>query len=512
LAGVATPPSATVAAALLFAGACAGILYRHSRFGLELRDFRDGIYYAVVALLRGDNPYDAVHYLATYPVEQAYSPYAPGFLTLHLPFALLPFEAAQVAYFISLCGLALLLAHVAWTNASGHVSMAASLVLATMLVLSRPGSWGLGLGQFALQFGIGTALALCLARRRPWLAACGCAVTLLKPTYGVPLSLLLLSIGQTRVWLLGVAIAALLSLLPGLAVLRAAGGSAALLESVRTSFASFANDPTASAASGPERIDIVGLAGYALSRNPPAALEALLTLSILLVGVWSFRRLVLDAGGSVAPLALVIACLTLLLCTYHQTYDLPLILVPLTAWVLATEPNPLTLFPTGVSTNTARLNDFWLPPLEKGDRGGFSEQSTPQIPPDLPFSKGGTCPRSENRQSPTRDGGTQRSAVRFPSPRRRGARGEVSSPSPTQTRFETRTAPTLLVRWTVPALLLFPMVNYLSPQAIQDRLGIEGWIGAGLTRVNAMALLLAFGVSCLAATPGLANGRLRRLA
>jgi ATP-dependent Lhr-like helicase len=65
----------------------------------------------------------------------------------------------------------------------------------------------------------------------------------------------------------------------------------------------------------------------------------------------------------------------------------------------AAEPPPGPLLRKEGATNAARLNDASLPPLEKGDRGGFSELSISRISPDLPFSKGGTCPRSENRQS-----------------------------------------------------------------------------------------------------------------
>jgi hypothetical protein len=52
-----------------------------------------------------------------------------------------------------------------------------------------------------------------------------------------------------------------------------------------------------------------------------------------------------------------------------------------------------------VSTNAGQAERGCLPPLKKGDRGGFVRMIRSQIPPDLPFSKGGTCYRSENRHS-----------------------------------------------------------------------------------------------------------------
>ncbi|HVM96211.1 MAG TPA: glycosyltransferase 87 family protein [Candidatus Acidoferrales bacterium] len=382
-------------AAVVYSSLVLTVLYRHSRAGLELRDFRDGIYYAVVALLHGDNPYDTPHYLQTYPVEQGYSPYAPGFLSLHFPFGLLPFETAQNAYFIVLCGLGLGLGLIAWRYATREVNLAAALFLATALLLSRPGSWNVGLGQYALQFSIGAALALCIEPQRYRLAGLGCAITLLKPTYGVPLSLLLLSSGRVRIWLVGVAVAVLLSLPPGIAVLKAAGGFIPLLNSLHASFANFSSDTTAGAATGPERVDVIGLVGFGLGYEPSAALEVVLTLGVLACGSLCFHRIVKAAGGQVSPLALVVGCLTILVCTYHQTYDLVLLLVPVTAWAH-----------TLISDDRRRASSVAL----------------------------------------------------------------------------------LL-------LLLFPMVNYLSPQAVQASLGIRGLASSVLTRANALALTMAFGLA-----------------
>src|SRR5574337_620178 len=53
----------------------------------------------------------------------------------------------------------------------------------------------------------------------------------------------------------------------------------------------------------------------------------------------------------------------------------------------------------GLSINAGEAEFRPLPPLEKGDRGGFFRAVHPQIPPNLPFSKGGTHTSEENRQS-----------------------------------------------------------------------------------------------------------------
>ena len=54
-------------------------------------DFRDAVYYPVVAFLDGTNPYDPTAYRATYPVGNIFPVYTPVTLLVHLPFGMLPF-------------------------------------------------------------------------------------------------------------------------------------------------------------------------------------------------------------------------------------------------------------------------------------------------------------------------------------------------------------------------------------------------------------------------------------
>lgn len=319
----------TAVSALLFSLAVAASFYRASRHGLELRDFRDGIYYAVVALLDGNNPYNTPVYQSIYPVEQGYSPYAPAFLALHLPFGLLPFQAAQVVYFATMVGLTLLLVRLGLRRAGRAHNVELWLALSTAVLLSRPGSWTMGLGQFSLQFGIGTVLALAFAGDRPLLAAIGAAITFIKPTYGVPVALLLMATGRWQVLVGGGLLSGLLSLPPLLRLLSAAGGVGPFIAGLRASYANFADDPTASAATGPERVDVIGLLGHALGQQPPALLELSATLSVLAIGVLAYRRIVGVGGDTAQALALSVGMLTVTICVYHQTYDLPMFIVPL---------------------------------------------------------------------------------------------------------------------------------------------------------------------------------------
>ncbi|MFN8644343.1 MAG: hypothetical protein U0802_22805 [Candidatus Binatia bacterium] len=139
----------TALAALLFA-AVAGLLAlrawhlvnepgapSHERWVLQ--DFRDAIYYPVVAALDGVNPYDVPAYRSRYPVGQEFPVYSPLTLLLHLPYGLLPYRAAEAAYVAVTLALTLLLAGVSLRLAGAAARADRVLILAALLLLSRPG-------------------------------------------------------------------------------------------------------------------------------------------------------------------------------------------------------------------------------------------------------------------------------------------------------------------------------------------------------------------------------------
>src|SRR4029450_12489403 len=147
-----------------------------------LQDFRDAVYYPVVAWLHGGNPYDQDAQARRYPVGQSFPLYLPATLVAHLPFGLLPPAEAAWGYF------------------------ATTLLLTGALSRPRAGQMTLPLGQVTAQVGLASYVALRWARSRPLLAGLGLALATLKPTYGVPLAaLMLLGRGDMRATAVGVA-------------------------------------------------------------------------------------------------------------------------------------------------------------------------------------------------------------------------------------------------------------------------------------------------------------------
>jgi hypothetical protein len=329
----ATPVRPALLAVALFVAVASLLFYRSSIGGLELRDFRDAIYYPVVALIDGNNPYDTAAYFRTYPVQQEFPPYLPGLLAIHLPFALFHFEAAQVVYFGLTTMLTVALACVTLLACGLSVSAMRACGLATLIIVSRPGYWNLALGQVTVPVVIGTYVALQFAEKRPWLAALGVALALMKPTYGVPVGVLLLARKNLRVVVLGGIIAGLVSAGPMIALVRASGGPAAWIVSLQESYAGFTADPDAGASSSPDRVDAAAAVARLLGHAPSTADTLGISLLILGLGglaVWHLRA---APDQRTRTLSNSVACLSVLTCTYHQAYDLLLLALPLSALV-----------------------------------------------------------------------------------------------------------------------------------------------------------------------------------
>lgn len=301
------------------------------------QDFRDAFYYPSRALLDGVNPYDPVAYQARYPVARPTSPYAPHSLLLHLPFSLLPYRAAQFAYYALNLLLVLYLARACLAAAVGGAGAAAVLTLATVILMARPTHQTLFLGQITCVVVAGVYLALLEEDRRPWLAAAGVALACMKPTYGVPLVVALLFLGRYRTTLRGVLLATAASLpaLPFLA--RAAGGIVPLVSSVIGSYTIMDSDRSVNTSTSTIRIDAVAITERLAGRPLGGLVELLLTLGLLAAGGWAAARLARRGGRDGEVAAAGLACLTILICIYHQAYDALLLALPMT-WLMTRLP------------------------------------------------------------------------------------------------------------------------------------------------------------------------------
>jgi hypothetical protein len=298
--------------------------------GFGLQDFRDAVYYPARSFLDGRNPYDPATHLRTYPVGNEFPSYLPMTLVLHLPFALLPFEIAEWVYYALSLLLILLLARVT-LDACGVAPTAASVFgLGALVLASRPGHWAVSIGQCTPLAVVGTCISLGAKRERPWLAGLGLALAAFKPTFGGPLAVLLAARGDRRAVLIGVTIAAAVSAAATVVLAASAGGLRPLAASLASAHAAFSAETSVDPASSWSRIDATALVGRVLDRSVGAPAEMPLGLGLLAGGAWTVAG-VARRGAAARRLSSSIACLAILACTYHQGYDLLLLVLPLVA-------------------------------------------------------------------------------------------------------------------------------------------------------------------------------------
>jgi len=292
-----------------------------------MQDFRDTVYYPPRAFLDGVNPYDPHPYLERYPAWVHFGPYAPATLLLYSPLALLDVRVAEAVFFLANVGLAVVLAATILASCGVATTLERVLGLATLLVLGHPGHSTLFLGQCTFWVSIAALLALHWSERRPWRAALAFGVAMLKPTYGVPLGLMMLALGEWRPVIAGGLLTGLVSAV-ALARLALASNVATTMQRYAGSVGhTLALDVNRSDTS--LRIDAAGLVERATGIDASGIGGLVATIAVLLAGAVAIRRAARPDGG--VHLVRAIACLTMLACTYHQGYDTLVLALPATA-------------------------------------------------------------------------------------------------------------------------------------------------------------------------------------
>jgi hypothetical protein len=295
-----------------------------------LQDFRDAIYYPVVAFLSGHNPYDWATYHNLYPVDVAFPPYSPLTLVIHLPLGLLPYETAELVYYAFTLALAVVLARLTLTACHLAADVAHVFGLAALILISRPGHVCLLAGTNTLTVVVAVYVALLLAKQRPWIAGLAVAVSTLKPTFGAPLMLLLLVRGDVRPVLIGATVGGLVTACAIGVLAHAAGGVLPLLDSLRRDLPAFDANPANVPLSTITRVDAIALLGHALGGALPISVSLVIGLGIVALGAVAIHRLARHPDERAQRLATMLACMTILSCTYHQIYDALLLTWPLT--------------------------------------------------------------------------------------------------------------------------------------------------------------------------------------
>jgi hypothetical protein len=305
-----------------------------------LVDFEEQLYYPMRAFLAGRNPYGG------YPEPNSLAGYAPHTLLLHLPFGLVAYPTAAVAYQTVVLLLTIAFAYAVVRFSGSQGGLAATLAVAAALLVSRPGQMNFVNGNETVQVMLGAYVALRYAQTRPLLAGAGLAVALIKPTIGVPLVIfMLLGRGDLRAVVAGSVIAAVLSGITLLVVLPEAGGVAPFIASIRAGIESFRATPETNPLTGWSRVDAIAVAAKLMGRelSPPA--ELAFSLGILAAGVLGVRRFLGAGGGRDSPVAMTLICLTILIFTYQQAYNVLILALPAAALFVNPDASPAPAYP-----------------------------------------------------------------------------------------------------------------------------------------------------------------------
>lgn len=293
-----------------------------------MQDFRDVAYYPAVAFLAGDNPYDRPRYRARYPVGQDMALYSPLLMVLHAPLATLPYRTAELVYYLAAVALTIALAALSLSYAGARATIARVAWLSAVLVLSRPGHWNLFAGQVTLQAVLPTMIALWYGDDRPWLAGVALAIATFKPTYGLPLAVLLLARGAWRAVAIGAAVATVVTAIALTVLVAAAGSPRGFVDSIASTYAARATVPRKLEQS-PTRVDVVAGIARVFGRAPGDATTLALTLGVLGFAAVGVRRLARVGRPDAHTLATSLACVAIVACAYHHQYDLLMLALPL---------------------------------------------------------------------------------------------------------------------------------------------------------------------------------------
>lgn len=331
------------AGVLLLVAVIAGLSYRlaqrmvidgdpvgSAKAGLNAQaDFRDVIYYPARAIREGVNPYDCrleplpdgqSRYRQRYPILNALPLYSPLTFALFFPFSFGSFPAAATAWVSFQLVLLVVFSYTALRLAGGQPSIGGTAFLASAILVTQAGRANFMGGETALPLAIGSLLAIALAGNHPWLAGFALALTSFKPTFGLPLGILLLAAGYYRTvltgWLLGGVLA-----VGGLVLIFANSGDLADVPAIlRHNQRVLESDPDGNALLSPIRMDAAG----ALQRFIPLQGDLVsLFSSCMVLGIAYGALFVLGRNDSreAQLLRIAIVCVATISAMFHITYD-----------------------------------------------------------------------------------------------------------------------------------------------------------------------------------------------
>ena len=292
-------------------------------------DFHNGIYWPAVAIKDRVSPYGQ-EYAEKYPVDRATPVYLPSTFLLHSPFGWIDLKIGESIYFAIMVGLVSALALVTLHASGIRYSVGWCAAVMILVVTSRPGYGTLFSGYFTFELAVATVMALHWGHRPGW-GGTMLAVAASKPTYAIPLAILMIARGHWRAVVVGVVLAILGSAVIYFYLLPDRSWSF-LLDDIRFGQSQHMADQTEMPEFSWTRVDIVAVIAKWLTANPSEVTQVAVFLVACLVPayiVWRLRKL--PESENVASLSGTISLLTMNALLYRHYYDLIVFVVPIVA-------------------------------------------------------------------------------------------------------------------------------------------------------------------------------------
>jgi len=295
-----------------------------------MQDFRNAVFYPAVAVAEGVNPYDrGLYEKRFFTGGQGFPAYSPLSVLLHAPFRLLPYTASAWTYFVLVVALTLAFAVFTLRLLDVPFGLGPAFLLAAGILAVRPGYMNILNGQVTMQLIFGSLIALEYGARRPLLGGLGLALATLKPTYAIPLALVMLARGQLRAVVVGTLLGTLGALVGAMWIAGHTGGLYSFFQVLLTNVEASGAAPAAAAQSSWIRVDAVSLLARLLHWQPGlsgSVLVAAIVLAAAAAALFRLRATSVDDDGA-CGLGGLLAALAVLISVYHQPYDV-LLLVP----------------------------------------------------------------------------------------------------------------------------------------------------------------------------------------
>jgi len=290
-------------------------------------DFHNGVYFPSLAFREGVNPYSTAM-TDRYLVPRSSPIYSPVVFIWHAPFSFPGLYEADVLFFLCNTGLLGLLAWMGIRMSDQRFRWGIWLLLFAILVYSRPGHITIFTGYFTVELVIGTIVALHFAATRPFVSGAGMLLASGKPTYILPLILMMLCRRNYRAVAVGL-LFCIVGGLVGLGWLTAFSSPAEVFAGISEGHAALHQDVTEDPVNTWTRLDLVGMVSKVMNWKPDDLVYLFCMLVILAVPGWVvFQTAPTERNGNATGLTATIVCLAILVSIYHHAYDSLLVVVP----------------------------------------------------------------------------------------------------------------------------------------------------------------------------------------